>query len=60
MSFRTKRTLNDLTNDNKRLKNDSAIDLNFDIRELNNKKCQSSYSTSISSGMKYLIILRNE
>jgi len=47
MSFSRKRTLNDLTNDNKRLKNDSAIDLNFDIGELKNKKSQ-----SISSGMK--------
>jgi len=45
MSFSRKRTLNDLTNDNKRLKNDSAIDLNFDVGELKN---QSSYSTSES------------
>jgi hypothetical protein len=46
MSFSRKRTLNDLTNDHKRLKNDSAIDLNFDVGELKN---QSSYSTSTSS-----------
>ncbi len=53
MSLYIKRTLNDLTNDNKRLKNDSAIDLNFDIGELKN---QSSYSTSTSSGIKLSII----
>ncbi|UJR38291.1 hypothetical protein I4U23_030961 [Adineta vaga] len=46
MSTNTKRTLNDLTNENKRLKNDSAIDLNFDIGEL---KDNQSHSTSTSS-----------
>lgn len=45
MSSYIKRSLNDLTNENKRLKDDSAIDLNYDI-----KKSQSSYSTSTSSG----------
>jgi len=42
MSLYIKRTLNDLTNENKRLKNDSAIDMG----ELKN-----TYSTSTSSGM---------
>jgi hypothetical protein len=42
-----KRNLNDLTNDKKRLKNDSAIDLNFDHGEFNNKKCQSSRSSGM-------------
>ncbi|CAF0879211.1 unnamed protein product [Adineta steineri] len=49
MSSIIKRTLNDLTNENKRLKNDSAIDLNFDNEELNMKNSHSSYSKSISS-----------
>jgi hypothetical protein len=49
----SKRTLNDLTNENKCLKNDSAIDLNFDLGQLKPTKTnQSSHSTSISSGMK--------
>ena len=52
MSSSIKRTLTDLTNENKRLKNDSAIDLNFDIGELQTNKSQSFYSTSGSSGMK--------
>jgi len=42
MSLYIKRTLNDLTNENKRLKNDSVIDTG----ELKN-----TYSTSTSSGM---------
>jgi hypothetical protein len=49
MSFNIKRTLKNLTNENKRFKNDSAIDLNFDIGELKNQS--SSYSTSTSSGI---------
>lgn len=47
MSLNRKRSLNDLTNDNKRLKNDSAIDLNFDIGQLKNDKSQSSLSSGI-------------
>ncbi len=46
MSSSVKRTLIDLTNENKRLKNDSAIDLYFDIGELKNNKSQSSSSGS--------------
>ncbi|CAF0719258.1 unnamed protein product [Adineta ricciae] len=45
MSTDLKRTLNDLTNESKRLKNDSAIDLNFDIGEI---KHQQSHSSSES------------
>jgi hypothetical protein len=54
MSSSIKRTLIDLTNENKRLKNDSAIDLNFDIGELKDNKSQSLYSSLGSSGMNDL------
>lgn len=53
MSSSTKRILNDLTNEKKRLKNDSGIDLNFDIGGLKQEKSQSSYSISTSSGTIY-------
>ncbi|CAF1070628.1 unnamed protein product [Rotaria sp. Silwood1] len=49
MSSSIKRVFNDSTNEKKRIKNDSAIDLNFDIEELKHEKSQSSYSTSMLS-----------
>jgi len=45
MSSSIKRSLNDLTNENKRLKNDST----FAIGELKTNNSQSLYSTSVSS-----------
>ncbi|CAF2490257.1 unnamed protein product [Rotaria sp. Silwood2] len=49
MSSSIKRVFKDTTNEKKRVKNDSAIDLNFDIEELKHEKSQSSYSTSMLS-----------
>ncbi|CAF2109679.1 unnamed protein product [Rotaria magnacalcarata] len=49
MSSCIKRVFNDLTNEQKRLKNDSVIDLNFNIGELKHEKSQSSHSMSLPS-----------
>ncbi|CAF3987019.1 unnamed protein product [Rotaria magnacalcarata] len=43
------KVFNDLTNEQKRLKNDSVIDLNFNIGELKHEKSQSSHSMSLPS-----------
>ncbi|CAF1093157.1 unnamed protein product [Rotaria sordida] len=49
MSSSIKRAFKDSTNEKKRIKDDSAIDLYFDIEELKHDKSQSSYSKSILS-----------
>lgn len=48
MSLSKKRNLQDLSTDknNKRLKNDSAIDLNFDVGQSNNQSANSSSGTA--------------